>query len=456
MKKYNVLIADDEQNTRNGIKLALDKKRFSVETAENGDTAFELFKKNRHHLVITDLRMARENDGMLLLENVKKLVPETVVIMITAYGDLQTAVDAMKLGAFDFVAKPFTADQIEVKVNKAADSISLRNDNKLLRKELSKEYALIGESGVMNELNEKIALVAKTDTRVLITGDNGTGKELVARAIQKMSLRTDKPFVKVNCAAIPETLIEAVLFGSEKGSFTGSTSAKTGKFEQADSGTLFLDEIGDMSLSAQAKVLRTLETGEVTPIGSDKTIEVDVRVIAATNKDLPALIQRGEFREDLFYRLNIIPIQTPPLAARKEDIPLLVHYFLKKTGKAPSVEQVFSSEAIDYLKSWSWPGNVRELNNVVERAVILSNNRMIDLQQIKSYITGIRQPVTRKLDTGKKLKDARAEFEHNYITQVLKECGNIVAKAADRLGIQRAHLHQKINELGIHRTREGL
>ena len=449
MKKYKVLIADDEKHTRDGIRLALDKKRFEVEMAENGETAFELFKQYHHTIVITDLRMAREDDGMQLLQDVKSLAPETVVIMITAYGDMETAIKAMKLGAFDFVAKPFTADQIEVKVNKAADSITLQQDNKLLRKELSREYELIGESAVMQALKEKIALVAKTDSRILITGENGTGKEIVARAIQKKSERANKPFVKVNCAAIPETLIEAELFGSEKGAFTGSTATKTGKFEQADGGTIFLDEIGDMSLSAQAKVLRTLETGEITPIGSEKTIEVDVRVLAATNKDLTALIKEGSFREDLFYRLNIIPVQTPTLSERVEDIPILIQYFLGKIGRASSVEQVFSKEAIEYLKTWSWPGNVRELNNLIERAVILSNNTKIDLHQVKDFIIGVPQEKVQKLDTGKPLKEARNEFERAYITQVLKECGGNVSKASERLGIQRAHLHQKINELEI-------
>lgn len=451
MVKIKVLIADDEKNTRNGIKLALDKKRFAVDTAENGDTALALFKQNKHHIVISDLKMARDDDGMLLLENIKKEAPETVVIMITAYGDMQTAVKAMKLGAFDFVAKPFDADQIEVKVNKAAESISLQRDNKLLRKELSREYELIGESAVMQALKEKIALVAKTEARVLITGENGTGKEIVARAIQKNSERADKPFIKVNCAAIPETLIEAELFGSEKGAFTGSTGTKTGKFEQADGGTIFLDEIGDMSLSAQAKVLRTLETGEITPIGSEKTIEVDVRVIAATNKDLTTLIKEGTFREDLYYRLNTIPIQTPSLCERTDDIPILINYFLEKMGRGTSLEQMFSKESIEYLNTWSWPGNVRELNNFVERAVILSNDTKIDTHRIKDFLSGVPKEKAQRLDTSKPLKEARNEFERAFITQVLKECGGNVSKTSERLGIQRAHLHQKINELAIER-----
>ncbi len=449
MKKYKVLIADDEKHTRDGIKLALDKKRFEVEMAENGETAFELFKKNHHNIVITDLRMAREDDGMQLLQDVKSLAPETVVIMITAYGDMETAVNAMKLGAFDFVAKPFTADQIEVKVNKAAERLTLQQDYKRLRKEISKEYELIGESSVMQELEEKIALVAKTDSRVLITGPNGTGKELVARAIQKNSERADKPFIKVNCAAIPDTLIEAELFGSEKGAYTGSIASKVGKFEQADGGTIFLDEIGDMSLSAQSKVLRVLESGEITPIGSEKTIEVDVRVIAATNKDLPELIKEGKFREDLYYRLNIIPIQTPSLSERKDDISLLIQHFLEKMGKASSVDQIFGKEALDYLKTWSWPGNVRELNNFVERAVILSSNAKIDLHQVKDFLIGVPQEKPQRLDTSKQLKEARNEFERVYITQVLKECNGNVSETAKKLGIQRAHLHQKINELEI-------
>jgi len=304
----------------------------------------------------------------------------------------------------------------------------------------------------MQQLKERIALVARTDCRVLITGENGTGKEIVARAIQRNSQRADKPFIKVNCAAIPETLIEAELFGSERGAFTGSITTKTGKFEQADGGTIFLDEIGDMSGSAQSKVLRVLESGEITPVGSEKTIEVDVRVIAATNKNLPSLINEGKFREDLYYRLNIIPIQTPPISERKEDIPLLIQYFLAKTGKALSIDQVFSEEALAYLKTWSWPGNVRELNNFVERAVILSKNTKIDLNQAKEFIIGIPHSKIPVIDTSKTLKETRNEFEKQYIMQILKESNGNVSKASERLGIKRAHLHRKINELGIVRN----
>ncbi len=395
MTKYKVLVADDEKNTRNGIKLALDKKRFTVDTAENGEVAFALFKEHAHHIVISDLRMAREDDGMQLLQDIKSLIPQTIIIMITAYGDMETAVKAMKLGAFDFIAKPFNADQIEVKVNKAAENITLLHDNQLLRSERSKNYALIGESSVMQNLKKNIQRVAGSDSSVLITGSHGTGKELVARAIQEHSLRADKPFVTLNCSSITDTLIESELFGFMKGAHSEARSRKLGQFEIADSGTILLDEIGDMSLSAQAKVLRAIEYGEITPVGSEKNIHVNVRVIAATNKDLGELIHKGQFREDLYYRLNTLIVQTPPLSVRKDDIPLLIEHYLNKTGKASSVDRIFTKGAIEHLKTWHWPGNVRELYNVVERALIHRDNDTIDADQIKGHIYGMPSALSR-------------------------------------------------------------
>lgn len=449
MKKCRVLIADDEKHYCEGIRLSLDAGRYEVDCAEDVREALRLFNAHRHEIVISDIRMPNGMEGLDLLKQIKEIAPETVVIMITAYGDIDMAVAAMKLGAFDFVSKPFNAEQIEVKVNKAAERLMLQQDNLYLRRQLSSEYELIGESGAMRSLKETIAQVAKTESWVLINGPNGTGKELVARSIQKNSLRADKPFVKVNCAALPETLIEAELFGSEKGSFTGSIAPKQGKFVQADGGTIFLDEIGDMPLLAQSKVLRVLESKEISPLGSGKTMQVDFRVIAATNKDLPALIRKDAFREDLYYRINKIPIQTPPLKAMREDIPLLMQHFLVKMGRPSDISQLFSSDAVACLRSYDWPGNVREFNNVIERAVILGNNRVINAHQIRNYIGIERQEKGVTFTVEKPLKEARNDFERSYIAQVINDCKGNISEAAKRLDLHRSHLHQKMKELGL-------
>jgi two-component system nitrogen regulation response regulator NtrX len=453
MKKHSVLVVDDEKNTSTGIKYALDRQRYEVEMADNITDGLRLFRANRHHIVITDLRMENEDDGMRLLTSIKAESPETVVIMMTAYGDMEKAVTAMQQGAFDFVAKPFTADQIEVRVNRAAETINLVQDNMFLSNELHREYEMVGDSACMKQLREQISLVAATNRTVLVVGENGSGKELVARAIQKLSDRRTRPFVQVNCAAIPETLIEAELFGSKKGAFTQSIENKTGKFEQADGGTIFLDEIGDMSLAAQAKVLRVLETGEVSPIGSDKLSYVDVRVVAATNKDLAGMIKAGTFREDLYYRLNVIPIQVPPLVERRDDIPALASWFLQKAGGPADCQRLFSPGALKRLKSWSWPGNVRELRNVVERAYILGRNQLIDENQIGRYLMPTCSNGSDDGSRGdfidKPLKEARDDFERDYIRQALSNNENNRTKAAEQLGLSRGHLHNKMAELGI-------
>jgi two-component system nitrogen regulation response regulator NtrX len=393
---------------------------------------------------------------MQLLEEIKTISPDTSVLMVTAFGDMETAVKAMQKGAYDFVAKPFSADQIEVKVNKAVERLDLVLDNKNLREELMACFELIGNSKIMMDLKDKILKVAQTDGRVLITGDHGTGKELIARAIQKSSRRAHKSFVKVNCAAIPESLIEAELFGSEKGSYTSSTSTKTGKFQQADGGTLFLDEIGDMCLAAQSKILRVLESGEVQPVGSDKTSEVNVRIIAATNQDLEDLINKKKFREDLLYRLNVVPIESPSLSQRRDDIPILIEHFIRQMGRASSLDQVFLPEAVEYMKSLNWPGNVRELKNAVERAVILGGNGPISRGKIEEMVGSNPQSAmasisgeNKEVDTSKPFKKACEEFEKSFIIKMLQENSGNVSETARSLGLQRSYLHTKMKSLGI-------
>jgi two-component system nitrogen regulation response regulator NtrX len=449
MTRFRILIVDDVPHYCEGIKIALGERNYDITLAGSMPEAMQMFTRIHHDIVISDIRMPKESEGLDLLKQIKQIAPETAVIMITAFGDIETAVQAMQLGAVDFVTKPFTAAQIEIKVQKAVEKLSLQRDNELLRKQLSSDYELIGDSPAMRELKETILHIANTESWVLITGENGTGKELVARAIVKNSPRANKPFVKVNCAALPDTLIESELFGSEKGSFTGSTASRQGKFVQADGGTIFLDEIADMPLAAQAKVLRVLESKEISPLGSGKTIQVDFRVICATNKDLPALINTGAFREDLFYRINKIPVRTLPLRVMKQDIMLLVQYMLVKMGKSSDISGTFTDDAIAQLQAYDWPGNVRELNNIIERAIIFSKSKRVSAGQIQQYC-GLKpaKPAQDIPHTGT-MKDARNDFERSYIIQTLDDCKGNVSDAAKRLDLQRSYLHQKINELGI-------
>ncbi|TVQ77292.1 MAG: sigma-54-dependent Fis family transcriptional regulator [Flavobacteriales bacterium] len=380
-----ILIAEDEIAIRNVLVNILkdENSTFVVDTAENGRIAVDKLRENEYDLLICDIKMP-ELDGVDVLERIPMISPDTAVVMITGHGDVELAVHCMRMGAFDFISKPPDLNRLLTTVRNALDRQSLKVENKILRKKVKSAYTMIGVSEALERIRNMIDKIAPTDARVLITGSNGTGKELVAHAIHSQSDRSSSPLIEVNCAAIPSELIESELFGHKKGAFTSAVKDRKGKFELASGGTLFLDEIGDMSLSAQAKVLRALQEGKITPVGGDKSINVDVRVLAATNKDLRKEIEAGRFREDLYHRLAVILIHVPSLDDRKEDIPLLVEHFsyqLQEGGMAP---KSFSKTAIENLQSRSWTGNIRQLRNVVERLMILGGDE-ISAQDVEDF-----------------------------------------------------------------------
>ena len=449
MKKHTLLVVDDLKTACEGVRQLIDEKLFEVDSAYTLERAIAIWNEKKHEIVLTDLRMPAGQEGLDLLTHVKTHSPETNVIIMTASGEVSSAVHAMRLGAFDYLTKPFGAEELAFRLDSAMKNMDLVNANRYLTQEISDEHFLIGNAPVMQALKKTISLVARSDSRILITGRHGTGKELIAWAIQKASYRASKPFVRVNCAAIAETLIEAELFGSEKGSYSGSNERKSGKFEQADGGTLFFDEIGDMSLSAQAKVLRVLESGEITPVGSSRTFTIDTRVIAATNKDLYDEIRRQQFREDLFYRLNTVVIKSPALADRTEDIPLLVDHFLTRMGR-PALNDSFTDEAVDYLQKRDWSGNVRELKNVIERVMLLNQNKRVDLEMLQDCFPQKEMAFDKEpgTDAAATLREARDAFEKKFISSIVARSRNI-SEAAKRLGIQRPTLYQKLKDLGI-------
>ncbi len=378
MKK--ILIVEDEAAIRRVLKRILEQmdKTYQIDEAEDGVEGIEKIKNNDYDLVLCDIKMPKK-DGIEVLEESKKIKPETTFVMISGHGDLDTAVNSMRKGAFDYISKPPDLNRLMTSVKNALEHNELVVENKQLKKKVSKKYEMIGASGKIQQIKEVIEKVAPTDARVLITGSNGTGKELVAHWIHQKSHRSKGPMVEVNCAAIPSELIESVLFGHVKGSFTGAYKDKKGKFEQANGGTLFLDEVGDMSLSAQAKVLRALQENKINRVGSDKDIKVDVRVIAATNKDLKNEIKEGKFREDLYHRLAVILIKVPSLNERREDIPLLIEHFSKKIAEEQGMPvKKFSKAAIKLLQDYDWTGNIRELRNVVERLIILGGKEVLE------------------------------------------------------------------------------
>ncbi|TVR40255.1 MAG: sigma-54-dependent Fis family transcriptional regulator [Cryomorphaceae bacterium] len=381
-----VLIIDDERSIRSALREMLEYEKFNVDEAEDGKAGLEQLNKKKYDLVLCDIKMPKM-DGLEVLEKILEREDDIPVIMISGHGNIETAVEALKKGAYDFIEKPFDLNRILVSVRNAFDRTTLVEETKVLKKKInkSKGFDIIGESQAIADIREMIAKVAPSDARVLITGGNGSGKELVARQIHQQSARVEAPFVEVNCAAIPSELIESELFGHEKGAFTSAIKQRKGKFEQADGGTLFLDEIGDMSLSAQAKVLRALQENRINRVGGDKDITVNVRVLAATNKDLRKEISDGKFREDLFHRLSVILIHVPSLNERKDDIPVLTEYFVDQLVEEQGLlKKTFTPEAIEALQEVNWTGNIRELRNIIERLLILGGKE-VSASDVKTY-----------------------------------------------------------------------
>ncbi|HOD69581.1 MAG: Transcriptional regulatory protein ZraR [Deltaproteobacteria bacterium ADurb.BinA179] len=446
--KRSILIVDDEESIRFSLKGGLEDEGYHTLLAANGEEALQIIESHEVDLILLDIWMPGK-DGLQILEDLKKDGFKPPVIIMTGHGSIDTAIRATRLGALDFIEKPLDLNKIIITINNTLHLRALEEENALLRKKAEKDDEIIGNSPAIRKLKEQIDRAAPTDAWVLILGENGTGKELVARRIHKNSLRAKQPFVEVNCAAIPQELIESELFGHEKGAFTGATERRRGKFDLANNGTLFLDEIGDMSLPTQAKILRILQEQRFERVGGAQTIQVDVRVLTATNKDLEKEIEAGRFRQDLYYRLNVIPIYVPRLADRKEDIPELVEHFLKmysslKGGK----KKTMTEGAVKKLMQHDWPGNVRELKNIVERLVIMTPGDAITVDDILPLGSRAASETDRLIDITL-LKDARAEFEKMFIEKKLKECGYNISKTADLIGVERSNLHRKIKGLGI-------
>lgn len=441
MKKVKVLVVDDEAIVRESLRDWLIDVGYQVFIAENGPKALEIIEKERLGIVITDLVMPGM-DGIEMMERAKEIQPDIEVIIITAYASIPTAIAAMRKGAYDYIEKPFCPERAELLVKKLAQHQELVVENFSLRQRLEDHYRfenIITKSSKMQRMIELIKVVAKSNATVLITGESGTGKELVARAIHSQSHRQSKPFVAVSCAALPESLLESELFGHEKGSFTGAYARKKGKFEFANGGTLFLDEIGEMSANIQVHLLRVLEEKEFSRVGGNEPIKVDVRVVSATNKDLRKAIEKGEFREDLYYRLNVVPIELPPLRERKEDIPLLARHFLNKFALENKKEvSEFSPEATEFLLGYDWPGNVRELENAIERAAILAKDSLITIADLPQE----NMSLARSTMPEKNLR----EVEKEHILDVLGETGGNYSEAARLLGITRMTLYKKARE----------
>ncbi|PYP30262.1 MAG: Fis family transcriptional regulator [Gemmatimonadetes bacterium] len=463
--KRRVLVVDDEKGVREALKQVLEFEDIEVQTCASGGEALRVYPEFRPHLVLLDVKM-QGMDGLATLRALRELDARAQVVMISGHGTIQTAVEATQLGAYDFLEKPLDTDRILLTLRNALQHVDLSRENVRLRDEVQARHQIVGSSKAIKQLIERIEKVAPTPARVLITGENGTGKELVARAIHALSPRAAAggPFVEVNCAAIPGELIESELFGHVKGSFTGAFADRAGKFELADAGTLFLDEIGDMSLAAQAKVLRALEDGVISRVGSEKALPVDVRVIAATNKTLAAEIAAGRFREDLLYRLNVVPIEVPPLRARRGDIPQLIEHFVGQLTRNTGLEaKPFDKDALTRLTAHDWPGNVRELRNAVERLLILAPGPGItvaDVERIAAVGTGDGGRGTSAADLAAAawmraatFEDFKQAAERAYLLAKLKENDWNVSETARTLQMPRSNLYKKIERYQL--TREG-
>ena len=449
-----ILVVDDEVGTRESLRMIL-KSDYEMHLAKDAEEAFVRIKQHVPDIILLDILLP-DLDGLKVLERIKQNDSDMIVIMITATKTVKTAVEAMKLGAYDYVTKPFDIDELRLIINRALSTRSLQKEVQFLREEVDRNYgfgSIIGKSKIMKEIFKVVRQVADSKSTVLVMGESGTGKELISRAIHYNGKRKNFPFVTINCAAIPETLIESELFGHERGAFTHAIERKLGRFELAHQGTLFLDEIGELTPATQSKILRFLEEKEFQRVGGSKTIKVDVRLICATNKDLPQLLKKEVFREDLYYRINVVPIVIPPLRERREDIPVLVDHFLMKYNAENSKNvKGLTKEASDLMMNYDWPGNVRELENLVERTVTLTHNEYIQPGELPfsvtnlSKINGFRDHVM----SGKvSFSEAEKEFERLLILDALKKANFVQSHAADMLGITRRILKYKMDKLGI-------
>jgi two-component system nitrogen regulation response regulator NtrX len=442
-----VLIVDDEAGVREALKQVLEYEDLEVRVASSGGEAIGLYTEFRPHLVFLDVKMAGL-DGLETLSRLRAVDPRAQIVMISGHGTIATAVEATQRGAFDFLEKPLDTDRLLLTVRNALAHGDLVGENARLRQASESRYEMVGSSPALESVRALIAKVGPTTARVLITGENGTGKELVARALHDASPRRDRPFVEVNCAAIPSELIESELFGHVKGSFTGAVSDRSGKFEQADGGTLFLDEVGEIKLPAQAKLLRVLQEGVVTRVGGSKPIQVDVRVLAATNKDIEHEIEEERFREDLLYRLNVVPIEVPALRDRRDDIPALVRHFAEQLAASAGVPgRKFADEAITLLKARVWPGNIRELRNAVERALILATGKVVTARDIERLLPSVEVHVA--AGDNLSLEDYKLEAEKQYLTQQLRLRDWNVTETARALRVTRSSLYKKIERFGL-------
>jgi two-component system nitrogen regulation response regulator NtrX len=452
---YRVLVVDDETAIREAIRMTLEYEGYRIDEARSGQDGIDKAIKTPYDAILLDIKMP-VLDGIEVLENLKEQRVPAPVIMVSGHADIATAVECTKRGAFDFLEKPLNRDKLLLSVRNAVRQQKLEEEVVEFREREARDYQLVGDSEPMKELKQQIELAAPTKATVLITGESGTGKELVAREIHRRSSRAAQPFVQVNCAAIPEELIESELFGHEKGSFTGAVRKQTGKFIAADGGTIFLDEVGDMSLRTQAKVLRVLQEGDVEPVGAAAVIKVDVRVIAATNKDLPAEIRGGRFREDLYYRLNVIPIRTPPLRERKDDIPILADHFAALfSAEYNRHAKTFAPAAQKALQDAAWRGNVRELRNMTERLVIMVPTDSIDITDLPAEFFRAAAEIISTAMRLTTLQEFKDEAEKAYIIAKLREHGWNVAKTAEAIDTPRSNLYKKIEQYNIKRETGG-
>lgn len=447
-ENFAIAVCDDEKNIRDLFREVLEDEGYNVVSAKNSDELFKLISLYDIKIIFLDIILENEN-GIDVLEKIKKEFPDIEIIIISGHGTIDLAVKATKLGAFDFLSKPVTIDYIIQAVKKIMYVKKLKEENIKLKARTLLEDDFVGESEEIKKIKKMIKIVAQSDSKVLITGENGTGKELVARLIHLYSPRKNNEFVEINCAAIPSTLIEAELFGFEKGSFTNAVKTKIGKFEIADGGTLFLDEIGDMGLDTQVKVLRVIQDGRFTRIGGVNTIEVNVRIISATNKNLEEEIKKNRFREDLYYRLNVIPIHLPALRERREDIPLLIKYFINKIKSTGNLRfKDFTQDAYNFFKNYDWPGNIRELKNIIERVNILSTSEYVDIKDLERIIINVEKNRYYDIEN-KPLRNLKEEFEKNIIEKRLKQFDYNITKTAQSLQIERTNLYKKIKKYNI-------